>query len=195
LSATINQNKAARLERIFLRYESRVVLSSNHAIYKNLFRDHVAQQLLGSNWSGDTPIAVNADVNCLFHALSVALYGHQKASSEIKLKTCMEMVEHAMFYQRAHSNTLIPDISPTFADASRHCAQLTSFPCSWTMHAASTVICRTIKDQYIQILNTVFKPNGSRSQDEITTGIMWSTISVFFIGSFILETMALCSSS
>lgn len=47
------------------------------------------------------------------------------------------MVEYAMFYQRAHSYTLIPDISSTFADVSRHCAQLTSFSCSWTMDAAS----------------------------------------------------------
>jgi hypothetical protein len=90
LSATINQSKAARLERIFLRYESRVVVSSDHANHKNLFRDHVAHQLLGSNWSGDTHIAVNTNGNCLFRALAVDLYGHQKVSSEIRLKTCME---------------------------------------------------------------------------------------------------------
>ena len=141
MSVAISQHifdEAACLERIFLRYESRVVVSSDHANHNNLFRDHVAHQLLGSNWSGDTPIAVNTNGNCLFRALAVDLYEHQKASSEIRLKTCMEMVEYAMFYQRAHSYTLIPDISSTFADVSRHCAQLTSFSCSWTMDAASS---------------------------------------------------------
>jgi hypothetical protein len=53
-----------------------------------------------------------------------------------------------MFYQRAHSHTLIPDISPTVADVSRHCAQLISFSCFYTMHAASSVICRPIKSIY-----------------------------------------------
>ena len=76
------------------------------------------------------------------------LYGHQKASSEIGLKTCMEMVEHAMLYQRAHSYTLIPDISSTVADVSRHCAQLISLSCFYAMHAASSVICRPIKSIY-----------------------------------------------
>lgn len=93
LSAAISQHmfdEAAPLERIFLRYESRVVVSSDHANHKNLFRDHVAHQLLGSNWSGDTHIAVNTNGNCLFRALAVDLYGHQKASSEFRLKTCME---------------------------------------------------------------------------------------------------------
>jgi hypothetical protein len=93
LSAAISQHifdEAARLERIFLRYESRVVVSSDHANHNNLFRDHVAHQLFGSNWSGDTHITVNTNVNCLFRALAVDLYGHQKASSEIRLKTCMK---------------------------------------------------------------------------------------------------------
>jgi len=108
VSAATSQNQfdeAARLERIVQRYESQVVVSSDHANFKNLFRDHVAQQLLGSNWSGDTPIAVNTDGNCLFKTLSVALYGHQQASSEIRLNTCLEMVEHV------HSNKLLPDIN------------------------------------------------------------------------------------
>jgi hypothetical protein len=85
-------DEAACLERIFLRYESRVVVSSDHANHNNLFRDHVAHQLLGSNWSGDTPIAVNTNGNCLFRALAVDLYEHQKASSEIRLKSDWRLV-------------------------------------------------------------------------------------------------------
>jgi hypothetical protein len=33
-------------------------------------------------------------------------------------------------------------------DVSRHCAQLISFSCFWTMLAASSVICRLIKSIY-----------------------------------------------
>jgi hypothetical protein len=54
LSAAISQHifdEAACLERIFLRFESRVVVSSDHANHKNLFRDHVAHQS-GKSFSG-----------------------------------------------------------------------------------------------------------------------------------------------
>jgi hypothetical protein len=41
---------------------------------------------------------------CLFNAISVALFGHENASSEIRLKTFFEMSDHAMFYERIWIN-------------------------------------------------------------------------------------------
>jgi hypothetical protein len=53
----------------------------------------------------------------------VALFGHENASSEIRLKTFFEMSDHAMFYERVHAKTQIPAISPTFAQATKQCQQ------------------------------------------------------------------------
>jgi hypothetical protein len=50
-------------------------------------------------------ISVKSDGNCLFNAISVALFGHENASSEIHLKTFFEMSNDAMFYARVPAKT------------------------------------------------------------------------------------------
>lgn len=86
LSAAASQNlfdEAVRLERIFLRYEPPQVVSVDSVgLYHNLVQDQQATNLLGSRWSGPTPISVKGDGNCLFNAISVALFGHENASSD-----------------------------------------------------------------------------------------------------------------
>ena len=91
---------------------------------------------------------------------------------------------------RIHVKYFIPDVSPPLASAIRQYTQIGSYSCTWTMHAASTVIGKPIKSVYpvvngpadmnIKILNTTFKPRGSRSRHDIT--IMWSGGNT--IGSF-----------
>jgi hypothetical protein len=51
-----------------------------------------------------------------------------------------ELFDNAAFYERIHVKSFIPDISPPLASAIRQCAQIGSYSCTWTMHAASTVI-------------------------------------------------------
>jgi hypothetical protein len=46
-----------RLERIFLRYEPKVV-SSDSCTYTGLVQDQIATQLLGQQWSESTPMVV-----------------------------------------------------------------------------------------------------------------------------------------
>jgi hypothetical protein len=77
---------AVRLEGIFLRYEPKVV-SSDSCTYIGLVQDQIATQLLGQQWSDSTPMVVREDGNCLFNAISLVLFGHENASSEIRLKT------------------------------------------------------------------------------------------------------------
>ena len=100
-----------------------------------MVQDQQATTLLGSRWSGPTPISVKGDGKCLFNAISVALFGHENASSEIRLKTLFQMSDHAMFYERVHAKTQIPAISPTFAQATKHCQQNGNWACAWTFHA------------------------------------------------------------
>jgi len=56
---------AVRLERIFLRYEPKVVSSDSYT-YTGLVQDQITTQLLGQQWSGSTPMVVRGDGNCLF---------------------------------------------------------------------------------------------------------------------------------
>ena len=73
-----------------------------------------------------------------------------------------------------HVKSFISDVSTPLASAIRQCAQIGSYSGTWTMHAASTVIDKPIKSVYhvvndpadmnIKILNTTFKPHGSRSR-------------------------------
>jgi hypothetical protein len=51
---------AVRLERIFLRYEPKVV-SSDSCTYTGLVQDQIATQLLGQQWSDSTPMVVRGE--------------------------------------------------------------------------------------------------------------------------------------
>ena len=62
-------DEAVRLERIFLRYEPKVVPSYS-CTYTGLVQDQITTQLLGQQWSGSTPMVVRGDGNCLFNAIS-----------------------------------------------------------------------------------------------------------------------------
>jgi hypothetical protein len=109
--------------------------------------------------------------------VSVALFGHEHASSEIKVKTCIEMTLNESFYTNAHLVTNIPLVSGSFEESNLDCAINGRYSSSWIIHAASTVVSRPIKsvypvangpvDGYIGILNTTFRPRISKSSNEL----------------------------
>jgi len=92
------------------------------------------------------------------------------------------MVLIKSFYIAAHSNTRIPDASPSYDQATVDCGINGRYSCSWTIHALSSVISHPIKsvypvvngsvDGYIGILNTIFKPRVQKSRKELA--VMWS---------------------
>ena len=41
---------------------------------------------------GKIPMFVSGDANCLFNLLSMVLVGHEKLVTEIRVRTCLEMV-------------------------------------------------------------------------------------------------------
>ena len=51
------------------------------------------------------PAAVPADGNCLFHALSTAIAGDTSLSTELRVRTCIEMVVNKDLYEKKHKNT------------------------------------------------------------------------------------------
>jgi hypothetical protein len=157
--------EAIKLELVFLRKELSTVTSPTNTIsFRNLRTDAISSRLLGQTWDKTIPISVSADGNCLFNALLVALFGHEHASSKIKVKTCIEMTLNESFYTKAHSATNIPLVSGSFKESKLDCAINGRYSSSRIIHAASTVVLRPIKsvysvangpvDGYIGILNT-----------------------------------------
>jgi hypothetical protein len=51
------------------------------------------------------------DGNCLFNDTSLVLFGHENASSEIRLKTFFELFDNAAFYERIHVKSKSGSIS------------------------------------------------------------------------------------
>ena len=50
-------------------------------------------------------------------------FGHEHASSEIKIKTCIEMTLNESFYTKAHSATNIPLVSGSFKKLDYTCCK------------------------------------------------------------------------
>jgi len=177
--------EAAKLESLFMRHESLHVSSPSHAVsFSGLHRDPIANTLLGPDWQQSAPVKVREDGNCLFNAISVAIFGHEHASSELKVKTCIEMTLNESFYVNFHSNTNIPLVSTSFEQAKLDCAINGRYSSCWTIHAASNVIKRPIKsvypvvngnvDGYIGILNTTFKPRLTHPRPCRQIVVMWT---------------------
>ena len=91
-------DEAVKTEVIFLRKESlTVTVPPTTVSFNGQSVDVIASRLLGKNWKQSVPLSVTGDGNCLFNALSVAIFGHEFAATELKVKTCIEMVLNESF--------------------------------------------------------------------------------------------------
>ena len=178
-------DEAVKLETLFMRQESLHVSSPSHTVsFSNLHRDPIANTLLGSTGEQTAPVKVAEDGNCLFNAISVAMFGHEHASSELKVKTCIEMTLNENFYVNFHSNTNIPLVSPSFEQSKLDCAINGRYSSCWALHATSNVIKKPIKsvypvvnglvDGYIGILNTTLIPRIKAKKPSREIVIMWT---------------------
>lgn len=77
-------DEGVKVELIYMHNELKTVASSNEPVtFSHLVQDSVATDLLGQNWDLSVPVSVNADGNCLFNALSIALCGNEQMATEI----------------------------------------------------------------------------------------------------------------
>lgn len=136
--------------------------------------------------NGRIPAAVPADGNCLFNTLSVAHVGNVSLATELRVRTCIEMVANKDEYLKKHKQTRINLVSPDYTEAMFACAVNGSFSSAWTISAASTVL-RTrivsvyppvngLLDKTIPILHTTFVPTKDDSP-RARIVIMWSSVS------------------
>ena len=124
-----------------------------------------------------------ADGNCFFHAVSLALYGIEQYSTEMRLRTCVQMCLHPQVYKNRADTNDIFILSPPFEDSAVDCSRPTAYSLIWTMFAATDALGIAITSIYpslnghqklpFKVLNTVV--NASTVwQPSSNINIMWT---------------------
>ena len=129
--------------------------------------------------------AVPADGNCLFNALSVAMVGNVSLATELRVQTCIEVVENRNDCIKKHKQSRIALVSPDYKEAMYQCAMNIKFLSAWTLSAASVMLntrivsiyppVNSLIDKTISILNTTFAPQKEGSP-RAPLVVMWSSV-------------------
>lgn len=137
--------EAAKLERIFSRS-----LAHKYKFTKiagSFIKDLVASELIGPR-SGFEAVKTKGDGNCLFNSLSLAIHNNEVLATELRYRTCLEMILNRDYYIDVHGESDLRFVSGSFDDSLVDCAKNYSFSTAYTIHAASTVIGRAIRSFY-----------------------------------------------
>ena len=92
--------------------------------------------------------------SCLFDSVSVLLTGDVCLSTELRLKTCIEMVQNQNLYENHINVKHFMICSPVFERACLDCASYRGWSSIWTLLALSNVVGKNINSIY---------PTGKRS--------------------------------
>ncbi len=141
--------------------------------------------MCGGSMDGGRPLYVDGDGNCMFNALSVLLVGSQVLSVELRVRTCLELVNHGPAYKRVDSQDNLWKVSTRYDDECRDLCVIGKFTSTWSLQAASTVVQRQItsvypvmngiRDDTPRILNRAFIPRGVKCIDTPMV-VMWSRL-------------------
>ena len=186
----------ARIERLLLRHENNKPLGSRKDFVYSpdslLGPDPVSKMVLENHkisFDGKIPVFVSGDGKCLFNSLSVGLVGHEKLATEIRVRTCLEMVLNRHAYYdgpNAKKNERLLEVTDSYDEACNAASRKGAFSSAWTMLAAATVLGCPIQsvfpprngrlDKAFCYLNETFTPVSSKSKfDPIC--IMWTSTS------------------
>ena len=128
------------------------------------------------------------EIACLI-PLSVGLVGYEKLTTEIRVRTCLEMVLNRHAYYdglNAKKNERLLKVTDSYDEACTAANRKGAFSSDWTMLAAATVLGCPIEsvfpprngllDKVFRYLNETFTPVSSKSKfDPIC--IMWTSTS------------------
>ena len=53
------------------------------------------------------PLKTRGDGNCLFNAISLVLFGNEEAATELRVRTCLELVENQGWYENSYESSRI----------------------------------------------------------------------------------------
>ena len=148
----------ARIERLLLRHENNKPLGSRKDFVYSpgslLSPDPVSKMILENHkisFDGKIPVFVSGDGNCLFNSLSVGLVGHEKLATEIRVRTCLEMVLNRHAYYdgpNAKKNERLLEVTDSYDEACTAASRKGAFSSAWTMLAAATVLGRPIQSVF-----------------------------------------------
>ena len=86
--------------------------------------------------------------SCLFDSVSVLLHGDESLSTELRVKTCVEMVQNQTFYETHERAVGFMACSPVFEKACLDCASPRGWSSIWTMLALANVVNKNIQSIY-----------------------------------------------
>jgi hypothetical protein len=139
---------AAEIELIFLRNTRPPKVQKK----RDFQTDSVSADILArcnANGRRLRPAIVEGDGNCLFHALSLALYNDQDiAATELRVRVCIELAVNKGWYETTYALSDIAIVSPELADECMKTSRDGSYSSAWTIAAAASVIYREIRSVY-----------------------------------------------
>ena len=128
------------------------------------------------------------DGNCLFNAVSVATFGNESKSTELRFRVVLEMVANKCFYEQlpGHEKGYYDTIAGTLDDNILRAAKNYSWSSVYDIHALASILNCTITAIYppinglldinVRSLNRRYLPRQQQQkQQEIT--IMWTSTS------------------
>ena len=131
------------------------------------------------------PVFLSGDGN----SLSVGLVGHEKLATEIRVRTCLEMVLNRHAYYdgpNAKKNERLLEVTDSYAEACTAASRKGAFSSALTMLAVATVLGCPIQsmfpprngllDKAFRYLNETFTPVSSKSKFN-PISIMWTSAS------------------
>ena len=129
------------------------------------------------------PAKVSKGNNSLFAAVSVALTGHEKLSTELRVRCCIEMNLYSAFHRWQDKYNELSMCSPEYDDSCLNCASPDGDSCVWAMSALATVVRKQIHSVYppvngpgdfaAAVLNRTFSPRSKLDSGEQIL-IFWS---------------------
>jgi len=84
----------------------------------------------------------------LFILQNIVSAGSELLATELRMRTCVEMVNYREKYLAHSSASIIDQLSPNFDAALRCCSEVSGYTCMWALFALSSVVRRKIVSIY-----------------------------------------------
>ena len=130
------------------------------------------------------PVFASGDGNCLFNSGSIATFGDESKACELRVLSCIELVEHGPYYAKLNKGSGIDLVSDDLCTAQILSPINGSYCSPWAMHAMATVLGVPIRSVYppvngcldrtVAILNTTFQPRIQSKDQPII--ILWTHV-------------------
>jgi hypothetical protein len=124
------------------------------------------------------PLTTTGDGNCLFNAISLAMYGHERHATQLRVRTCIELIWYRNTYDAVGLNLVSPDMKNVcIATATKG-----RYSSAYTIAATASAIGAKITSVYpprngmldrsVSILNRTFLPREPSTRREYY--VMWT---------------------